>query len=437
MKPLVLLLAAGKSSRMEPLGDKIFTKYLGKELILHQLENITSAGLDDIIIVCNEINITKLKKIIKVKKGMRVQFVIQPDLKEGIKGAVVATKKLLPKDKAVLIISSNDYVEKSLYKEVLTKAQKSNPEILMAAKIVDKYFPGGYLQLDNKGFIKTIIEKPNLGEEPSSLVVLMVQYFKNIHQLINEYNNITNELDDAHEQGIQLLLNKGIKAEVAEYKGFWQPIKYPFHQLLLMKYFLDSLKKTYIHPRAQVSKNTTINGICYLEEGVKIFDFAVIQGPCYIGKNTIIGNHSLVRGSHLGENCVIGAGSDICRSYFKNYIWTHQNFIGDSVIEKNVSFGAGARTANLRLDEENIQVNIKGQEINSNTNKLGAFIGKNVRIGINTSIMPGIKIGKNTFIASGIVVDNNISENSFVKTKNELIKKDNFKNTPTRDSFKQ
>ena len=64
----------------------------------------------------------------------------------------------------------------------------------------------------------------------------------------------------------------------------------------------------------------------------------------------------------------------------------------DSIIGNNCGFGAGAICANLRLDEKKIE----------ETNKLGAILGDNIRIGVNTSLMPGVKIGSNTMITSDL-----------------------------------
>ena len=162
-----------------------------------------------------------------------------------------------------------------------------------------------------------------------------------------------------------------------------------------------------------------------IEEGVKIMDNAVIVGPAYIGKNSVVATNALVRDSHIGENCVIGFGTEIARSHLGNNVWTHTNYIGDSVIGNNVSFGAGTVTGNLRLDEGNIQVNISGEKIDSGMNKFGLVTGDNVRVGINTSFMPGVKIGKNCMIGGGIIVANDVEDNKFVYGKMELVVKDN------------
>ena len=120
-------------------------------------------------------------------------------------------------------------------------------------------------------------------------------------------------------------------------------------------------------------------------------------------------------------------------------VWTHSNYIGDSVVENNVSFGAGSVLANLRLDEKNICVNYDEGWVDTGASKFGAIIGSNTRIGVNTSIMPGARIGGGSFIGAGITISGNISENSFVRGIYELKiskNKENIKNI-NRDNFKK
>ena len=94
----------------------------------------------------------------------------------------------------------------------------------------------------------------------------------------------------------------------------------------------------------------------------------------------------------------------MARSFWGDKVWTHSNYVGDSVIGNNVSFGAGSITGNLRLDEGEITVNLNGEKQRTGVNKLGLICGNNVRVGINTSLMPGLKVGAGSFIGAGIVV---------------------------------
>lgn len=170
----------------------------------------------------------------------------------------------------------------------------------------------------------------------------------------------------------------------------------------------------------EIAKSATIKGDVYLDEGVKIMENAVIVGPAYIGANTVIANNALVRGSHIGANCVIGFASEVARSFIGDSVWTHSNYIGDSVIGNDVSFGAGTVTGNLRLDEKNIAMFVNEHKIDSGTNKLGLVTGDHIRVGINVSFMPGVKIGSNAFVGAGIVVARDILENTFVTGNWEL-----------------
>ena len=54
MKPVVLVLAGGQSTRLWPLSDKNLIPVMGKPLIRHQLEGLAKFGFQDIIVVGNQ-----------------------------------------------------------------------------------------------------------------------------------------------------------------------------------------------------------------------------------------------------------------------------------------------------------------------------------------------------------------------------------------------
>lgn len=76
-------------------------------------------------------------------------------------------------------------------------------------------------------------------------------------------------------------------------------------------------------------------------------------------------------------------------------------YIGDSVVDDNVNFGAFSCTANLRLDKKNVRVKIKEALIDSHHTKLGAIIGQGTQIGIGAKLMPGCKSPVETLIRPG------------------------------------
>jgi len=93
----------------------------------------------------------------------------------------------------------------------------------------------------------------------------------------------------------------------------------------------------------------------------------------------------------------------------------HLSYVGDSVIAEDVNFGAGTLIANLRFDEKEVKVNIKGQRVSSGRKKLGAFIGAHVRTGINVTILPGVKIGAYARIYPGAVVNRDVGYGEFFR----------------------
>jgi len=407
----VLLLAAGKSERMQPIPDKNFLMFLGKPLIVHQIESLIKAGFDDFIVIGGSHNLDKLKEL--EFKNINYQIIEQKNLDEGMAGAIIACEEVVGND-LVCIVSSNDIVDEKAYELIVNTVNDENVDSVIVGKKVKKYFPGGYLKIDSEGFITSVIEKPGEGNEPSNLVNIVIHCHKNPKKLIEELKKISSNKDDRYEVALDSLIKGGLKIKAVEFDGYWQPIKFPWHVFDVMKYFFKNMEST-ISKDAQIADTAVIKGDVIIKEGVRIFDHATINGPCYIGKNVVVANNSLVRDSMINEGCVIGYSTEIARSSIGKNVWTHANYIGDSIISDNCSFGSGTVTGNLRLDEKNISVNIKGEKISSETNKFGLITGENIRCGINTSFMPGVKIGSNCVIGAGLVIPYDIEENKFVK----------------------
>lgn len=435
MNPQVILLAAGKSSRTWPIQEKTLVRFLGKTVLQHQIETLLAAGLSDICVVGNDENIAAFRDVCQTIPKGDFTFAIQKDLDEGIRGGILAAEAVIDTDRPILVVCSNDMVEKSAYEITLAAAEKSKSSIYLVGKVVDNYFPGGYLSLagGHSRRITHIVEKPGAGNEPSDLVTILVHLFREPQTLLQALHQVPN--GDQYEETLQTLFDQGEVAEAVSYSGFWQPIKYPWHLLDVQDYFLQTLTTLTVDPSAKVSPQAVISGNVVVASGAKIMDFAVISGPAYIGKNTVVANHALVRGSIIEDDCVIGHTTEVARSTLQSHCWTHQNFVGDSIFDVNVSLGAGTRTANLRLDEQNIYSIIKQEKICSEKVKFGSIIGKNVRIGINSSLLPGVKIGGGSFLGAGGIYSEDIPEDRFVYPTQTILERKNTRQTSVRDRF--
>src|SRR3989344_3780965 len=94
-------------------------------------------------------------------------------------------------------------------------------------------------------------------------------------------------------------------------------------------------------------------------------------------------------------------------------------------IGENCRIGADFSTANVRLDRKPVGVVIKEREIDSGLNHLGTLVGRNTKIGIKASTMPGTVIGQNAIVGPSTVVLNNVVEDTkyFTKFKEIVVKK--------------
>ncbi len=431
----VILIAAGRSKRLKPIEDKNFLMFLGKPLVQHQIEQLFRCGLEEILLVGGEHNIERFR-LLADQFGGKIKVIQQENLEEGMAGAVLSSEKELESG-PIMVMSANDVVEDEAILTLVKKAKGSTAQSFLLAKKVKSYFPGGYLMVHGSQKISGIIEKPAPGSEPSDLVNIVVHVHTETVALFNALHNVQTKQDDRYEVAMDRMMKDGIEFEAVEYNGFWQPIKYPWHIITVMNFFLAEAKRLLgvagvgdiespaEASNAEIAPSAVVKGEVYFGKGVKVLDQAVIQGPAYIGDNTVVATNALVRGSNIGANCVVGYSTEVARSYLGNEVWSHSNYFGDSVIGNNCSFGAGTVTGNLRLDEGNIQVNIQGNVIDSGMNKFGLVTGDHVRCGINTSFMPGVKIGNNCFIGAGIVVAQDIVDNSYVYAKTELTIKEN------------
>jgi bifunctional UDP-N-acetylglucosamine pyrophosphorylase/glucosamine-1-phosphate N-acetyltransferase len=112
----------------------------------------------------------------------------------------------------------------------------------------------------------------------------------------------------------------------------------------------------------------------------------------------------LIRGGvSIGQNCVVGHATEITRSIIGDNTWFHKNFVGDSIISDNCSFGAGTITANLRFDEQPVKVRIGEEKISSGRKYFGVIMAENCRTGCNAVLAPGSKIGPNAAVGPGVI----------------------------------
>lgn len=154
-----------------------------------------------------------------------------------------------------------------------------------------------------------------------------------------------------------------------------------------------------------------------IHPSVIIEPYVHIIGPVFIGKNTTLRSGAYIRENVIiGEKCIIGHASEIKNSIIlSNSVTAHFNYVGDSIVGRNVNIAGSASFANLRLDRQKVTVKLKEEKIPTNLDKFGAVIGDNTQIGMHAVLNPGTIIGKNCIIYPQCFVNGYYKEGSKIK----------------------
>jgi len=391
--------------------DKFLLDFLGKPLLQHQIELACQAGVTDFVMIGNPENIAKIKQITKGIAGIKVDFALQRK-PLGIADALKSAEPVLGGQ--LLVINPNDVFSSSAYTRIIAAARRNPASSYILGYQVQKYFPGGYLQVNSRNELLHIVEKPDAGEEPSNLVNILIHCHNNSQELLRYIETVQTNRDDVYECALDNMVKAGHKIKVIPYKDFWAPIKYPWHIFKVMEYFLDNAQPC-ITSSTRISEKATVEGKVVLGENVRVLENAVVRGPVYVGANSIIGNNALVREySHIGANCVVGYSTEVKHSYIGDNCWFHSNYVGDSIIDDNCSLGAGTVLANFRLDEGTIQIKVGDSLVDTGYDKLGAIVGRGCRIGVNASLMPGVRVGSDSVVGPQVCLHNDLGANKMV-----------------------
>lgn len=156
--------------------------------------------------------------------------------------------------------------------------------------------------------------------------------------------------------------------------------------------FYDDLKigqNVLIEGNVKLGKKNEIQKDCYLKN-IKINNFNLIKmSSCIqntnIDSGNIIGPFAYLRdNSNIKNNCIVGAYVEIARSLInsKTYI-SHRAFVGDAKIHSNTIVGAGTVFCNYNFKKKS---------------KEKSIIGKNCKIGSNSTIIAPCNMMPNTII---------------------------------------
>ncbi len=157
-----------------------------------------------------------------------------------------------------------------------------------------------------------------------------------------------------------------------------------------------SKKDVYVAPGAKVHPMVTLDaehGPIYIDEGAEIHPFSRVEGPCYVGKNSLLLGAKCREGNSIGDYCRVGGEVEesIIHGYSNKY---HDGFLGHSYVGEWVNLGALTTNSDLKNDYSSVSVMLDGRRsTDTGSTKVGSLIGDHVKTSIGTLLNTGSYVG--------------------------------------------
>lgn len=448
----VIVLAAGKGSRLKSDVPKIYHKIFEKELLCH-ISDLFDRKKYNVYFVISPEYIDFLKQII----GEDVNYVID-NQQIGTGNSVRLALDEIPlseNDTSKTIILNGDcplFTIESI-EQAVNFSELTYSDLTLITAIPQNTFGYGRVVKKYNEILKIVEEKDASAKEKKINEVNTGTYVIDTEKLIKNINTIQNKnsqqeyyLTDIIEIFIKQhykcntypledeteMYNINNRQQLAQVAKIMQKrqIEKHLHEGVTI-YDIDS---TYIGPDVILDKDVTIypnnyiSGKTHIGKGVilkpnntiidsKIGDYTEVNNSVIdeseVGKNSTVGPFAHIRAkSKLRGNNRVGNFVEIKSSILKEGSKSaHLSYLGDSEIGKRVNIGCGTITVNY-----------------DGVNKNKTIIGDDSFIGCNSNLIAPVKVGKNNIVAAGTTLTNSTSDDSLIIGRSKQVEKHNYAN---------
>ncbi len=417
----IVILAAGKGSRMKSNKAKVLHEISGKPMLYH----IIKASKE----ISNDVSVVIAHQKEAVKTAMQSYFnditFVEQDA-ENFPGTGGAMKNVAPKNDKVLVLNGDMPL-------ITTKALEgflhNDADIIMS--IFDLEDPNGYgrVVIDHNQ-VQYIVEQKDANPAELNVTTVNAGIYAFKKEVLDKYIPLLSNENAQQEYYLtdviamakkDSLVISPLLVDEEHFKGVNSKKDLADSEVIMQ----DRIKTKWMNSGVIMQLPETIyiedevifEGECKVENGVRITGnshiinseikaHSVIEDS--IVKNSDVGPLAHLRPASSIEDTHIGNFVEIKKATLKGVKAGHLSYLGDAEIDEGTNIGAGTITCNY-----------------DGINKYKTKIGKNVFVGSDTHIVAPVTIGDDVMIAAGTTVTSGeIASGNLVlsRTKMKLIK---------------
>ena len=439
MSLTVVILAAGKGTRMKSSIPKVLHRLAGKPLLGHVIDTARQLQADQICVVYGHGGEILPESF---SEQADIHWVLQePQL--GTAHAVKQASKFIEASDTVLVLYGDVPLAPAT---ILSELLSSVADKVMGLLTVTLAEPDGYGRVvrDSSNNVIAIVEQKDattaqlkIKEGNTGIMALPAKQLVNWLQQIDN-NNAQNEyyLTDVIALAVSnkvKIINKQVMAveEVLGINSRQQLVELErYHQrkiataLAAEGVTIRDPERFDLRGELEIGQDVEIDINVIIEGNVTIGNQVLIEANCIIrdssiGANTHIQANSVIENSQIGEACSIGPFARLRpetvlkdKAKVGNFVEikksvvgvgskiNHLSYVGDTTMGKNVNVGAGTITCNY-----------------DGANKHQTIIEDNVFVGSDTQLIAPVRVAKNATIGAGATITKDVPESALALTR--------------------
>ena len=393
----IVILAAGKGSRMKSSKAKVLHNISGKPMLYHIIKSSLEISDDITVVIAHQKELVK-EQISSYFKN--INFVVQDA--DNFPGTGGAMKNVSPKNEKVLILNGDmPLITSSALQGFLT----TDADVIMS--IFDLENPDGYgrVIIEDKQ-VTRIVEQKDASKEELAVTTVNAGIYAFSKEVIDKYipllsnDNaqkeyyLTDVIGMAKKDGLNI---SPLLVDEEHFKGVNSKKDLADSEVIMQ----NRIKTKLMNDGVIMQLPSTI----FIEEGVTFEGECIIENGCRITGNTLIQNShiksgsviedSIIKNSDIGPLAHIRPASHIQDSHIGNFVEVkksslkgvkagHLSYIGDAQVDEGTNIGAGVITCNY-----------------DGIKKYKTIIGKNVFVGSDSQLVAPITIEDDVMIAAG------------------------------------